>query len=179
MNFKEFDFSTEVEPKKVTIKGKEVKVLQYLPIQKKMDLIQIALQESEEDPGVFNPIKLSILMDLYIILFYTDIEIDDEDKQDFFKLYDILEVNNVFNIVIDNIPDEEYSELQEYVELQQNEWGEYRKSVVYLLKGIIDSLPDKMKEVSDILNSFDPSKYQAVIDFATAANGGRPIPQSK
>ena len=32
-----------------------------------------------------------------------------------------------------------------------------------------------MEQVGEIVNNFDPAKYQAVIDFATAANGGRDI----
>jgi hypothetical protein len=32
-----------------------------------------------------------------------------------------------------------------------------------------------MEQVGEIINNFDPAKYQNVVDFATAANGGRNI----
>ena len=177
MNFKEFNFSTKVESKKIMINNKEVRVLQYLPMEKKIDIIQIALQEAEEDPGVFNPMKLSTLMDIYMILFYTDIEIDDEDKADFLKLYDTFEINGVFDAVVDAIPEQEYLELKTFLETQQEILTKYKWSVAYMISTAIEAIPSRMEEVAQIINNFDPSKYQAVIDFATAANGGRPIPQ--
>lgn len=176
MNFKDFEFSTEVEPKKIEINGKEINVLQYLPMEKKIDIIQIALQESEEDDGVYNPMKLSTLVDIYIVLFYTDIEIDDEDKKDFLKLYDALEINGVFDAVVDAIPEQEYNELKEFLEQQQAILTAYKQSSVYIITKALNSIPDKMEEVAKIVNNFDPSKYQAVVDFANAANGGRSIP---
>lgn len=177
MNFKEFNFSTEVETKKIMINNKEVKVLQYLPIHKKMDLIQIALQESEEDTG-YNPVKLSLLMDVYMVYFYTDIEIDDEDREDVFRLYDILETNDVFNIIAEVIPEQEYEELKDFLTEQKEVWEKYRISLFGKIKDLINNLPSNIEEANKIISNFDPSKFQAVIDFATAANGGRPISQN-
>ena len=51
----------------------------------------------------------------------------------------------------------------------------YKRSAAFLIGQFINELPERMEEVSKIVNEFDPSKYQAVVDFATAANGGRNI----
>ena len=42
-------------------------------------------------------------------------------------------------------------------------------------KKIIDDMPAAAQAAMNLVNKFDPQKYQEVIDFATAANGGRPI----
>ena len=45
---------------------------------------------------------------------------------------------------------------------------------------MIDTLKGKsIKEAKEIIDTFDPQKAQAVIDFATAANGGRNINTNK
>ena len=51
----------------------------------------------------------------------------------------------------------------------------FRQSAAYLIGQFIDVLPSQMEQIGNIINNFDPNKYQAVIDFATAANGGRNI----
>ena len=51
----------------------------------------------------------------------------------------------------------------------------FKQSAAYVIGQFIDVLPSQMEKVGEIVNNFDPSKYQAVVDFATAANGGRNI----
>ena len=48
-------------------------------------------------------------------------------------------------------------------------------TMVQAVKDFMDRLPAQMEQVAEIINTFDPEKYQNVIDFATAANGGRNI----
>ena len=52
---------------------------------------------------------------------------------------------------------------------------EYKKSSSAMISNIIETLPDKAQEAVDVLNNFDPEKFQLVQDFAKAANGGRDI----
>ena len=44
-----------------------------------------------------------------------------------------------------------------------------------MIQSIINDLPKNAQAAANIVDNFDESKYQAVIDFAKAANGGRPI----
>ena len=57
----EFDFN-----------GFKIEVQQYLPIEDKIDLVQIALQMSEED-GIYNEALLDMYFNLYIVFLYTNI----------------------------------------------------------------------------------------------------------
>ena len=40
---------------------------------------------------------------------------------------------------------------------------------------IIDNLPLQAEQMQKIVDNFDPQKFQNVLDFAKAANGGREI----
>ena len=73
------------------------------------------------------------------------------------------------------IPEEEWTELRDLIQTQRETNMVYKQSVAYLIGQFINELPDQMEKVGEIVNNFDPSKYQAVVDFATAANGGRNI----
>ena len=164
----------KTQPKKIDFEGNEIEVLQYLPIDNKYDLVMITLQKSLED-GIYNPIKKDMYFHLYLVYMYTDISFTDKQKEDETKLYDVLDSNGLITKVIENIPEEEYNKLFEYMnELMELETS-YRASASAMISNIIDTLPDKAQEAVEALNSFDPDKYKAVQDFAKAANGGRDI----
>ena len=49
------------------------------------------------------------------------------------------------------------------------------KSVFGVLDKFINELPEKAQVAMNLIENFDKEKFQNVIDFATAANGNRPI----
>ena len=73
------------------------------------------------------------------------------------------------------IPDDEYKELLGYIEEQIEKDMQYNLSAASIIKSIVNDLPNQAQAAMDIVNNFDKSKFQAVVDFATAANGNRPI----
>lgn len=152
----------------------EVNVKKYLPISDKIDLIQIALQKAEED-GIYNEMKLDMYFHLNIIYLYTDIEFTDEDKEDEMALYDILESNDIIDEILGALEDDEYNILKEYLIEMKNESLQYKNTAAAVLTRIIQDLPKNAAAAKEIVDSFDQSKYQEVINFATAANGGRNI----
>lgn len=158
----------------VKIKNKEIEVLQYLPISDKIDLIQIALQKSEEN-GIYNEMKLDVYFNLYIIYMYTDLEFTDEEKEDEFKLYDELQSNNIIISVISALGEEEYDILIDYLEKMKKNNEKYKKSAAALLQTMIQDLPKNAAAAAEIVDSFDQEKYENVTNFAKALNGGRSI----
>ena len=66
----------------------DVEVLQYLPIADKYDLIMITLQQAEEG-NIYNPLKLEMYFNLYLVFLYTNINFTERQKEDLYKLYDI------------------------------------------------------------------------------------------
>ena len=155
----------------------EIEVLQYLPIEDKIDLIQIALQKSLEN-GIYNEIKLDMYFNLYIVYMYSNLEFTDEEKEDEFKLYNELQSNDIIVHVIAGMEDGEYDCLLDYLKSIQEANEVYRTSVAALLQSVIQDLPKNAAAAAEIVDSFDPKKYQNVVDFAKAANGQRNIPES-
>ena len=152
----------------------QVNVRKYLPISDKIDLVQITLQKAEED-GIYNQIKLDMYFHLNIIYLYTDIEISPEEREDEMKLYDILESNDIIDMVIAFMDQDEYNELKGYLMEMESDSLTYRNTAAAVLTRIVQDLPKNAAAAKEIVDSFDPSKYQEVINVATAANGGRNI----
>ena len=151
----------------------EINVKKYLPISDKIDLVQIALQKAEED-GVYNQIKLDMFFHLNIIYLYTDIEISQEEREDEYMLYDILESNDIIDQVVAAIGSD-YSELKDYLIEMMSDTLNYKNTAAAVLTRIIQDLPKNAAAAKEIVDSFDREKYENVRDFAIAANGGRNI----
>lgn len=166
--------TTLKEYKTVKLNSLQVKVLQYLPISDKIDIVQIALQKSEQN-GIYNELLLDMYFHLHIIMCYTDLEFSDEDLSDMMSLYDRLESHGFINEIIQAMDQDEYKNLTDYLSIMKKENLRYNNTAAAVLSRIIQDLPKNAEAAREIVESFDPQKYQQVVDFATAANGGRPI----
>ena len=160
--------------KEILFNNLKIKVLKYLPWDKKYDLIMITLQQSQEN-GIFNQLKLDMFFHLYIVYLYTDIEFTDEQQSDTIKIYDELKSSGLMDIVIGAIEEDEYNSLIDMMSEIVKDRTEMNKSVFGVLDKFINELPEKAQVAMNLIENFDKEKFQNVIDFANAANGNRPI----
>lgn len=151
-----------------------INVLQYLPIEDKNDIIQMTLQNSEEN-GIYNLLKVDMYFRLYITYLYTDIEFSNNEKNDPIKLYDELNSMGIIDAVIMAMNTNEYSYLKEILDKTISQKLKYRNTVASVLNNVIENLAPNAEKAADIINNFNPEMFQQVINFATAANGNRPI----
>ena len=174
IKYSDLNLSVNNTVKEVSFKDIKFNVLKYLPWDKKYDLIMITLQQSQEN-GIFNQLKLDMFFHLYMVYLYTDIEFTDEEKSDTIKIYDELKSSGLMDIVIGAIEEDEYNSLIDMMSEIVKDRTEMNKSVFGVLDKFINELPEKAQVAMNLIENFDKEKFQNVIDFATAANGNRPI----
>lgn len=154
--------------------GNNIEVLKYLSIEDKYDLINITLQKAFED-GVYNPLKIDVYFHLHLVYMYTNLSFTDKQKGNELKLYDCLVSNGFIDKMVESMEENEYnylfSMIQETVEKQLT----YRTTAAAVIQGLINDLPKNAQAAAQIVEKFDPEKYNQVIKFAEAANGNRPI----
>lgn len=155
--------------------GQSIEVKQYLPIEDKYDLIMIALQRAEED-GIYNPVKVQLYFELYVVYMYSNISFTDKQKENEPKLYDTLASNGVIAAILELIPDEEYNELMTYMKELIQVKTTFNNSAAGLVNQVLVDLPKNAEKAAEVLNSFNIEDYKEVIEFAKAANGNRPVP---
>lgn len=175
MNFKNMNFKPYTDVNIISITPEnDIKVLKYLPIEEKNDLIAITLQNSDEN-GFYNPAKIKLFFELYTVYLYTDLEFDEDEKSDETMLYNILKGNGIIDAVIRAIPEQEWNELNELYYDYISKKEKYRHSVAGVINSFIENLAPNAENAAQIINGFDPEMFKNVIQFAQAANGGRPI----
>ena len=154
--------------------GQIIEVLKYLPIEDKYDLVMITLQKAKED-RIYNPIRLEMYFHLHLIYMYTNLSFTDKQKENEAKIYDLLKSNGFMDKFLETIDGDEYDFLFTMINDVMEYEMKYKNSAAAVVQSLIQDLPANAQAAAEIVNSFDPQQYQAVIDFATAANGGRPI----
>lgn len=153
---------------------KEIEILDYLPFEDKYDIIMITIQKSYEN-GIYNPMKLDMFYHLNLVYAFTNLIFSDEDRQDESKLYDELVSSGFMEAFLQHLDMKVYTEMQEDIENIIKLKTKYDLSIAGMIKTFVEDLPTNAEAIQQIIDNFDPDKYQAVVDFAKAANGGRPI----
>lgn len=174
LNYKDLGLEKNIEKDIFKWNDKEVEILKYLPIQDKYDIVMITLQKSAED-GYYNPIKLDMHFHLNLIYMYTNLVFTSEERENEDILYDEMKSSGFLDEFLLKINGVEYKEMMENIEDIARASIDYNKSTASILNKFINELPENAEAAQKIVDNFDPTKYQAVIDFAKAANGGRPI----
>lgn len=174
VSYASLKLKTKTDVKTFDYEGSTIEVLQYLPFEDKYSLIMITLQNALEE-GIYNPLRLDMYFHLFLVYSYTNITFTDKQRENEFKLYDALKSNGLLDSVLSNIPESEYTTLFDLLNEMVEVKTKYNRSVVSLVQSLIHDLPSQAQAAMDIVNNFDKDKFQEVVNFAKAANGGREI----
>ena len=178
VSYANLKLKTDASVNTFDFEGQTIEVLKYLPASDKYDLLMITLQKSKEN-GIYNPFKLDMFFHLHLVYMYTNLSFTDKQREDELKIYDCLKSNGFIDKLLDIIDEDEYNELLGWLEELVSDNLHYKNSAAAVLQSVINDLPKSAEAAAKIVDNFDPSQYQAVVDFATAANGGRPIMGAK
>lgn len=128
--------------KTVMINDQEIEVKQYLSIQDKLQIISNVINLAADDNNFNNPIKLQVFLKLETIFNYTNLSFTEKQKEDMVKLYDLLESNQIFEKIIEHIPESEYVMLQNGVIECADNLYKYRNSALGIMESISSDYSD-------------------------------------
>lgn len=142
--------------------GEEVyyEVKHYLPIEEKLELVSRIINNSVDDNGFYNPMRVKLYMVLEIVFAYTNLSFTEKMKEDPFKLYDILVSTGIFTDIVDVIREKDWIEIQENVWSTIKNIYDYKNSVMGILESVkedynavnldMEDLKDKMANPEDL-----------------------------
>ena len=132
--------------------GEEIKyeVKHYLSFTEKLDLVSRIVNQSVDDNGFYNPMRVKLYMTLEVVYAYTNLSFTEKMREDPFKLYDILVSTGIFKDIVDVIRENDWKEIQE------NTWStikniyEYRNSVMGILETVSSDYNGLSLEASEL-----------------------------
>ena len=116
-------------------------VKQYLPIQKKMEIIQDVVQAAfNNNPNYANPGLLSVYFWIEVVQNYTDIEIP--EGIDYSDAYDALRGSGLLAEIEAEIPSTEYLSLVKYLEDTISRFYQYNNSAAGIIANMTQNSED-------------------------------------
>lgn len=121
----------------VQFNDQTISVMQYLPIQDKLEMIGKILEIShEQDANYANPVKVDVYTEMYILEYYTNISFTEKQKEDMPKLYDACAQSGLIAAILNTIPDSELKCIKEGVARTIKSVYSYQSSIL----GIMDAI---------------------------------------
>ena len=156
-----------IEPKVIELLGEKVEVKQYLPMQDKMNILEMVIQTADAGT-ILNTLVLDAVFEMYLIFKYTNIEFTEEEKNNILETYDKLEINDMIIPIISNIPETEYKLLRDNLLVMIDDYKSYRNSA----KGCVDAFsifaPTAAEKFNEEVEKIDTEKLENVTNLAKA-----------
>ena len=125
------------EVKTVNVNNNVIEVKQYLPINDKLALISRVINLSHDSSNNFaNPVQVEVIGTIEIIMAYTNLSFTEKQKEDYAKLYDLLEENGITKDLISAIPEDEYAFLIDGINESIEAVYKYQNSVLGILEAV-------------------------------------------
>ena len=150
----------------ITVNGDKITVYEHLNSRDALDLLQIAAEAAKESEGVYNPVLLDSYFKTYFVMLITDIKFTEKEKEDILDLYDKLYKDGIINAVLDAAA-RQYNTILQARDVYITARVKKELSFSGVVDNFINTMPEKAKEVEDILNGINPEavdRAQTLLD---------------
>ena len=159
--------NTENSITHVNNKGEEIiyEVKSYLPIKEKMELVSRIINQSTDDNGFYNPMRVKLFTVLEIVYAYTNLTFTAKQKEDIFKLYDIIISSGLYDTIRSNISEKELKEIKKSVYETITNIYTYRNSVMGILENVSADYSNLNLDATEIQSKLaDPNNMTLLKD---------------
>ena len=161
--------------KKPNIESKEIKfndcllqIVTYLPIEKKLNLISNVLNMVIDDNKFYNPGKITIALTIEVLKEYAGIEFTDKQLENPWNLYDLIHTSGLDKIIIEAIPTEEYSFLEQLVWDTIESIYKYNNSLFGILDNVNQDYQNLDLDITKLQKEMaDPNNLTLLKDVVT------------
>lgn len=112
-------------------------VKQYLSIKDKMELISNIVNNSVDENGYYNPIRLKIYTVLETLYMYTNLSFTDKMKEDPFKVYDLITSTGLWDSILTVLPKSEWDSINNQSQQVIANIYHYRNSAMGIMQMIV------------------------------------------
>lgn len=168
ITYSKIGLKVNTEVNKFTFNNQEIEVLHYLPVEDKIDLIEVALQKAEED-GIYNETMLDMYFHLNMVYLYSNITFTEKQKENEPKLYDAMVSSGFMAAFLQAMDEDEYTAVFNDLQRVRASREKYDLSTAAIVKSLIVDLPENAKTAAAVVDGFDPAQFQRLLNFAKAS----------
>ena len=153
VSFTKLNKIKSLEPIDIKIGEETISVVQYLPLEKKLAIMQnIIEQAGNNEEGFYNIVKLTVFYTIEMLRAYTNISFTEKQLEEPQKLYDIIVLNNIWNEVKKAIPQSELTDIWENTCALAREITDYNHSALGILNLLSNDYDNLSLDTTDMAN---------------------------
>lgn len=141
--FSKLNLSIDKSVKEVEFNSQKIEVIQYLPFEDKLKLLETIINNSGDGNGFYSSPKVDLYIYLETIFAYANLNITDKQKENLPKLYDLFVSSGLGDLIIEAIPEDERDWIADQAYDTIDRIYEYRNSVY----GILDAMATDYKDL--------------------------------
>lgn len=152
----------------VTVGEQTFEVMRYLPFKNKIELVSRIINQSIDENNFYNPMRVKLYTVLEVSEAYTNISFTAKQKEDPFKLYDLLNSTGLFDKIIAEIDPKDWYEIQAYTNEVINNIYNYRNSAMGILDVVSSDYSNLNLDAKNIQEALgDPENLTLLKDVLT------------
>lgn len=142
-----------LDPIDIKIGEETISVVQYLPLEKKLTIMQnIIEQAGNNEEGFYNIVKLTVFYTIEMLRAYTNISFTEKQLEDPQKLYDIIVLNKIWDTIKQSIPEDEVNYIWENTCALAREITDYNHSALGILNLLSNDYDNLSLDTTDMAN---------------------------
>lgn len=149
----------ELKYKGITFHNRNIEVLQYLPAEKKLNLIEDTLSEAVDSYGFISPIKEELAFYVNVIKYYTNISFTEKQSKDFVNIYDNIKESKLLLEVLKAIPEEEFNDLLNMETAMKTFFEKSNTSIAAVIHNLSQMQAPNLDQIKELMN-----QYKAITD---------------
>ena len=156
------------DPIIIEFNDQQVEIIQYLPIEKKLELISEIVNASIDNNSYYNSCRLDMFFTVNMINTYANISITEKQKEDLYKFYDQIICSGFAEKVLENIPKKEYDFIYTNTLSILKSVYKYKNSALGILEAISSDYSDLNFDASEIQQKLsDPENLELLKSILT------------
>lgn len=154
----------------ITFNDYDIEVSRYLPFKEKTELVSNIINQSVDDNGFYNPLRIKLYTVLETVYAYTNLTFTAKMKEDSHKLYDMIVSSGLFDKIIAEIDPVDWSTIQKDVWDTVKSIYDYRNSILGILETISTDYSDLKLEANEITDTLlNPESLSTLKSLAPLA----------
>lgn len=153
VSFTKLNKIKSLEPVDIQLGEETISVIQYLPLEKKLTLMQSIIEQAgNNEEGFYNIVKLTVFYTIEMLRAYTNISFTEKQLEDPQKLYDIIVLNKIWDTIKQSIPEDEVNYIWENTCALAREITDYNHSALGILNLLSNDYDNLSLDTTDMAN---------------------------
>ena len=169
LSFTKLSLQKNIQVKDWNFNDQSIEVKQYLPIKERMDIAQSVIQQVIDFNNEFlNEFAFHMYMDLAIVFNYTNLSFTDKQKEDLYKLYDLLVGSGFMKELKKQVDCNQTDDLEVYTYETLNEYYKYHNSIYGIMDAMNQNYSNLDLDVNELQDKIsNPESLSLVKDILT------------